>query len=149
MIVGILLRHLVRRGTLRVIDATGRAHVYSGAPGPTVTIRLHDRAIERQLLFNPRLMLGEAYMNGRLTIEDDASLYDLLDFLGANINLAPKNVLTPLYNGLGRAFRGLQQWNPVGRARRNVAHHYDLSDALYDIFLDRDRQYSCAYFTAP
>ncbi|MGB8181102.1 MAG: class I SAM-dependent methyltransferase, partial [Stellaceae bacterium] len=146
MTVGLLLRHLVRRGTLRVIDATGKMRVYSGTPGPTVTFRLHDRQIEWQLLFNPRMMLGEAYMDGRLTLEDGASLYDLLDFLGTNISLAPKTALTPLYNGFGRAFRGLQQWNPVSRSRRNVAHHYDLADALYDIFRDRDRPYSCAYF---
>src|SRR5690348_12949635 len=136
MTVGLLLRHLVRRGTLRVIDATGKTHVYSGAPGPTITICLHDHAIERQLLFNPRLMLGEAYMKGRLKAEDGGGLYDLLVFRGANNILPPKNVLPPLYRVLGRAFRGLQQCNPVGRARRNVAHHYDLSDALYDIFLD-------------
>src|SRR5690348_13357388 len=98
MTVGLLLRHLVRRGTLRVIDPAGKTRVYSGAPGPTETIRLHDRQIKRQLLFNPRLMLGEAYMDGRLTLEDGASLYDLLDFLGTNISLAPKTALTPLYN---------------------------------------------------
>jgi len=149
MTVAPLLRHLVRRGTLRVIDAAGKLCVFAGDPGKVITIRLRDKKLERQLLFNPRLMLGEAYMDGRLTLEDGANLYDLLDFLAANINLAPKTMLTPLYNGFGRAFRGLQQWNPIGRARRNVAHHYDLSDALYDIFLDRDRQYSCAYFTAP
>jgi cyclopropane-fatty-acyl-phospholipid synthase len=121
--------------------------VFTGAAGKVITIHLHDKKLERQLLFVPRLMLGEAYMDGRLTIED-ASLYDFLDFLAANINLAPKSLLTPLYNGFGRAFRTIQQWNSVRRSRRNVAHHYDLSDALYDIFLDRDRQYSCAYFTA-
>ncbi len=148
MTVALLLRHLVRRGTLRVIDAAGHTRVFAGAPGKIITIRLRDKKLERELLFMPRLMLGEAYMDGRLTIED-ASLYDLLDFLAANINLAPKGLLTPLYNGFGRAFRTIQQWNSVRRSRRNVAHHYDLSDALYDIFLDRDRQYSCAYFTAP
>jgi cyclopropane-fatty-acyl-phospholipid synthase len=147
MTVAILLRHLVRRGTLRVIDASGQMRVFTGAAGKVITIHLHDKKLERQLLFVPRLMLGEAYMDGRLTIED-ASLYDFLDFLAANINLAPKSLLTPLYNGFGRAFRTIQQWNSVRRSRRNVAHHYDLSDALYDIFLDRDRQYSCAYFTA-
>ena len=148
MPVALLLRHLVRRGTLRIIDAAGQLSVFAGTPGKIITIRLRDKKLERELLFWPRLKLGEAYMDGRLTIED-ASLYDFLDFLAANINLAPRNLLTPLYNGFGRAFRTIQQWNPVGRSRRNVAHHYDLSDALYAIFLDRDRQYSCAYFTEP
>jgi cyclopropane-fatty-acyl-phospholipid synthase len=69
--------------------------------------------------------------------------------MASNMAVAPANVLTPLYNGFGRAFRVFQQYNPLHRARRNVAHHYDLSDTLYELFLDADRQYSCAYFAAP
>jgi cyclopropane-fatty-acyl-phospholipid synthase len=148
MLLSYLLRHLVRRGTLRVIEATGTVHVFAGEPGPSVTMRLHDRAIAGELFRNPRLKLGEAFMDGRLTVED-ASIYDLLDLLGLNIALAPSSVLTPLYNGFGRAFREFQQYNPRRRAQANVHHHYDLSRTLYDLFLDADRQYSCAYFTAP
>ena len=148
MLLAHLLRHLVRQGTLRVIDARGIVHSFAGGPGPVITIRLHDRALARRLFLNPRLYLGEAFMDGTLTVED-ASIYDFLDFLGANLNLAPRNALTPLYNGFGRAFRVFQQYNPLGRARANVAHHYDLSDTLYDLFLDADRQYSCAYFITP
>jgi cyclopropane-fatty-acyl-phospholipid synthase len=148
MLLSHLLRHLVRQGTLRVIDARGALHSFGAAPGPTITIRLHDPALGRRLFLNPRLYLGEAFMNGTLTIED-ASLYDFLDFMAANINLAPRTALTPLYNGFGRAFRVFQQYNPLRRARANVAHHYDLSDTLYDLFLDADRQYSCAYFLTP
>jgi cyclopropane-fatty-acyl-phospholipid synthase len=148
MLLSHLLRHLVRQGTLRVIDARGALHSFGGAPGPAITIRLHDPALGRRLFLNPRLYLGEAFMNGTLTIED-ASLYDFLDFMAANINLAPHTALTPLYNGFGRAFRVFQQYNPLRRARANVAHHYDLSDTLYDLFLDADRQYSCAYFLTP
>jgi cyclopropane-fatty-acyl-phospholipid synthase len=148
MLVAHLLRHLVRVGTLQLIDAGGTLHRFSGTPGPRITIRLHDRALERSLFFNPRLALGEAIMDGRLTIED-AGVYDFLDFLAVNINAAPHNLLSPLYIGFGRAFRTFQQFNPLTRARRNVAHHYDLSDTLYDLFLDADRQYSCAYFSSP
>jgi cyclopropane-fatty-acyl-phospholipid synthase len=148
MLLSHLLRHLIRRGTLRLIDARGALHSFSGDPGPTITVRLHDTAVERKLFFNPRLYLGEAFMDGTLTIED-ASIYDFLDFIAVNMNLAPRTALTPLYNGFGRAFRIFQQYNPLGRARQNVAHHYDLSDTLYDLFLDADRQYSCAYFSAP
>jgi cyclopropane-fatty-acyl-phospholipid synthase len=148
MLLAHLLRHVVRRGTLRVIDAGGALNVFAGEPGPTVTMRLHDRALERQLFWNARLRLGEAYMDGRLTVED-ASIYDLIAFFADNLNLAPRVLLTPVYEGLGRFYRTLQQFNPARRAERNVAHHYDLSDTLYDLFLDRDRQYSCAYFTAP
>lgn len=148
MLLSHLLRHVVRRGTLRVIDAAGAVQVFAGEPGPSLTIRLRDRTLARQLFLNGRLRLGEAYMDGRLTVED-GSIYDFLDFITENMNLAPRNLLTPLYDGFGRLFRAVQQWNPVRRARRNVAHHYDLSDTLYDLFLDRDRQYSCAYFTQP
>ena len=148
MLVAHLLRHLVRVGTLQLIDAGGALHRFSGAPGSRITIRLHDRALERSLFFNPRMALGEAIMDGRLTIED-AGVYDFLAFLADNINRAPRHVMSPLYSGFGRAFRTFQQFNPLTRARRNVAHHYDLSDTLYDLFLDADRQYSCAYFSTP
>jgi len=149
MTFNLLLRHLIRRGTLRVIDPQGRVRVFAGKPGPVITIRLHDQQVLRQLTLNPRLHLGESYMDGRLTVEDGGSLYDFLDLVATNMNLAPQSLLTPIYNGFGTTLRAIQQWNKVGRSRRNVAHHYDLSDTLYDLFLDRDRQYSCAYFTAP
>jgi len=148
MLLSHLLNHLIRRGSLRVIDARGAMHTFSGDPGPQVTIRLHNRALEWQLFLHPRLMLGEAFMKGTLTVED-ATIYDFLDLVASNMAAAPTNFLTPLYNGFGRAFRVFQQYNPLHRARRNVAHHYDLSDTLYELFLDADRQYSCAYFTAP
>ena len=70
MLVGVLLKQLMRRGTLRVIDHRGKMHEYSGAEGPTVTIRLHDASLSRRLFWNPRLIVGEAYMDGSLTIED-------------------------------------------------------------------------------
>jgi cyclopropane-fatty-acyl-phospholipid synthase len=148
MLLSHLLHHVVRRGSLRVIDAGGAMHTFSGDPGPQITIRLHNRALEWQLFLHPRLILGEAFMNGTLTVED-ATIYDFLDLMASNMAVAPTNFLTPLYNGFGRAFRVFQQYNPLHRARRNVAHHYDLSDTLYELFLDADRQYSCAYFTAP
>jgi cyclopropane-fatty-acyl-phospholipid synthase len=148
MLVAHLLRRIIQTGTLRVIDAGGETHVFAGAPGRTITIRIWDKKVERQLFLNPRLRLGEAYMDGRLTVED-ATLYDLLDLLAGNIAMTPPSALSPLYDGWGKAFRIFQQYNPAKRAQANVHHHYDLSKTLYDLFLDSDRQYSCAYFTAP
>jgi cyclopropane-fatty-acyl-phospholipid synthase len=148
MLLGFLLRRLVTKGTLRVVDAKGETQSFAGAiAGPTITIRMHDAALERKLFYNPRLYLGEAYMDGALTIED-AGAYDFLAFLSENMALAPPSIVTPLYAGFGRALRVFQQYNPVGRSQKNVAHHYDLSDTLYDLFLDNDRQYSCAYWPA-
>src|SRR5579875_2876856 len=135
MLLSHLLRHLVRRGTLRLIDARGELHVFSGDPGPNISVRLHDPKLERDLFFNPRLRLGEAFMDGTHSVEED-SIYDFLDFLGLNMSLAPPHLLTPLYQGFGRAFRAFQQYNPMSRSRQHVAHHYDLSDTLYDLFLD-------------
>src|SRR6185437_13726520 len=100
-----LLDHLITVGTLRV-QIPGQSFVFSGAPGPSVTMRLHDRSVARKLFLNPRLYLGEAYMDGTLTVED-ATLYDLLDLLILNIERAPKHPLRPFYAGFGNALRRL------------------------------------------
>ncbi len=147
MLFGDMARRVVQWGRLSIIDADGRRHE-AGRDGPEVSIRLHDRALHRRLTFNPFLSLGEAYMAGTLTVEQ-GSLYEFMDICAANS-------LHVFRSPLGRALtfgqtllRHLHQYNPVPRAQANVAHHYDLSDRLYDLFLDRDRQYSCAYFTHP
>jgi cyclopropane-fatty-acyl-phospholipid synthase len=147
MLASKLLRSLMTEGQLTVIDADGVNHVFAGRPGPAVTVRLHDRALHYRLLLNPKLALGEAYMDGTLTIED-ASLYDFIDLLARNLVDFENRPSRRLVNVLDRALRITHTYNPVARAHRNVAHHYDLSGTLYDLFLDRDRQYSCAYFTA-
>jgi cyclopropane-fatty-acyl-phospholipid synthase len=145
MLASHLLKHLIQVGTLRVVDANGKTHEFKGADGPSCTIRLHDRALHSKLFFNPELHVGEAYMDGTLTIED-GTLYGFLELCGVNMKHFVRHPMTRVGHGLGRVFRLLHQYNPVGRAQRNVAHHYDLSGELYDLFLDEDRQYSCAYF---
>ena len=149
MLCGVLFKSLMSWGTLRVVDARGKLHEYAGTPGPTVTIRLHDRALHYKLFWNPRLALGEAYMEGTLTVEDGARIIDLIDLVGANLNKLESTQVVKIRNWLTPFVRPIQQHNPVRRARRNVAHHYDLSDRLFDLFLDSDRQYSCAYFETP
>jgi cyclopropane-fatty-acyl-phospholipid synthase len=133
-------------GELALIDADGKRHVFAGRPGPAVTVRLHDKALHHRLLFNPKLAVGEAYTDGTLTIED-ASLYEFIDLMARNLGAYEARPSRRLANGVQRALRRIHTHNAMRRARRNVAHHYDLSGALYDLFLDRDRQYSCAYFT--
>jgi cyclopropane-fatty-acyl-phospholipid synthase len=110
-----------------------------------VTMRLHDPALHHRLLVKPDLALGEAYMDGTLTVED-GTIYDLLDLACRNAATLDSYPLQRLQEALKRVLRRLHTYNPIGRAQRNVAHHYDLSDRLYDLFLDNDRQYSCAYF---
>jgi cyclopropane-fatty-acyl-phospholipid synthase len=143
-----ILERLLKQGRLTIFDAGGRRHIIEASGEPAVTIRLHSRTVPWKLACNPHLYLGEAYMAGDLTLEE-GDIYDLLDLLTRSIGRGYGNRLFGTIAAIRRRFRWLMQYNPVFRARRNVAHHYDLSDRLYDLFLDRDRQYSCAYFETP
>lgn len=146
MLITGLLRRLVREGSLTVVDADGRRHVVNGdRPGPHATLRLTDRRIERQLLTNPKLSFGEGYMDGRIVIEE-GTLEDVLDLMTRNIAAIETGAGGRFRLWMGRALHFVLTHNPVGKAQKNVAHHYDLSGQLYDLFLDHDRQYSCAYF---
>ncbi|MDF0601930.1 cyclopropane-fatty-acyl-phospholipid synthase [Psychromarinibacter sp. C21-152] len=137
-----MLGSIVRDGSLCVIDASGEAHHIGDGSAPKATLRLTSKLSEYTMVVNPALSVGEAYMDGRLVIED-GSLYDFLDVVARNFGPGGQH---PWLVFLKRLRRGLKQSNPMGRAQRNVAHHYDLSPEFYDIFLDQDRQYSCAYF---
>ncbi|BAI72319.1 cyclopropane-fatty-acyl-phospholipid synthase [Azospirillum sp. B510] len=132
-------------GTLILVTADGKSHRIGSGP-PTLTLRLHDRAVERDLLINPRLRFGEAYMDGRFSI-DGGTIYDLLAMLmsGAEVQGALGRAL----DSLSPLLRRVQQYNPMRRSRENVEHHYNLSREFYRLFLDRDMQYSCAYFAEP
>src|SRR3954452_12696789 len=148
MLLATLLRRIIRIGRLTVIDAAGRRCVFTGSPGPEAAIRLHDKALHWKLLANPRLNVPEAYMDGTLTIEE-GSLYDFIDVLTANEAALDDTLAMRLETAGKRLVRRLHQHNPVARSRHNAAHHYDLSEQLYNLFLDRDRQYSCAFFRSP
>jgi cyclopropane-fatty-acyl-phospholipid synthase len=145
MLLSRLFERTITIGRLRVIDAGGSLHTFDGSAGKSVTIRLHDPALHWKLAVRPRLYFGEAFMDGKLTIEE-GSLYDLIDLLTVNLEAMPAGLTARLLNGSVTLFRRIHQYNPLPRARQNVAHHYDLSDQLYELFLDRDRQYSCGYF---
>ena len=142
----ILLRRIIRRGSLKLIDADGIAHGYGDGGPPRVSVRLADRRLERQLVRDPPLALGEAYMHGRLQMVD-GGIYDFLELILSNLESEPLPSWTKSFNAARYLLRRLRQFNPSGRARRNVAHHYDIDGAIYDLFLDSDRQYSCGYFT--
>ena len=142
----ILLRRIVRRGALTLIDAAGTAHRYGDGTAPAISIRLADRRLERQLVRDPQLALGEAYMHGRLSMVE-GGIYDFLELMLVNLQGGPLPGWTKSFNAARYMLRRLEQFNPSGRARRNVAHHYDIDGAIYDLFLDSDRQYSCGYFT--
>ncbi len=142
----VLMRRIVRRGSLTLIDARGIAHCYGDGGEPFVAARIADTRLERHLAFDPQLALGEGYMQGRLKMEQ-GRIYDLLELLLSNIQHRPMPAWTSSLDAARYLVRRLMQFNPSGRAQRNVAHHYDINGAIYDLFLDRDRQYSCGYFT--
>lgn len=130
-------------GHLAVIDKSGRTRDFGDRQtGPSVTVRFHDRMLPLRLVINPSLAFGEAYMDGTLTIER-GSLRDLLHIATQGLSTLDSHLVERLRTRLSRTFG---RSNHPGRARANAAHHYDLSAALYDLFLDDDRQYSCAYF---
>jgi cyclopropane-fatty-acyl-phospholipid synthase len=137
-------RRLVRTGCLRVIDATGLRHRF-GSGEPHITIRLLDPALHWKLPLRPGLYAGEAYMDGTLQVED-GSIYDFLELIGRNIEDADLTTAFGPFARAGALLRPIQQFNPIRRARRNVAHHYDFTREFFELFLDADRQYSCAYF---
>lgn len=145
MLLAPLARQGVRWGRLDIIDAHGRHHQVDNGDGPDVAIQLHHSALHHRFILNPQLAIGEAYMDGSLTIEE-GSLFDFLEICAvAELEWCRQPFGQALY-GLKRLIRRFYQYNPIGRAQDHVAHHYDLSDRLYDLFLDADRQYSCGYF---
>src|SRR5258708_40151428 len=98
MLASRLFERIITIGRLRVLDAGGRFHTFDGSPGASVTIRLHDTALHWKLLVRPRLYLGEAFMDGTLTVEE-GSLYDLIDLLAVNLEAMPEGLLARILNG--------------------------------------------------
>ena len=141
-----MLRRFVRVGRLVVSEEGGRPVVYGDGSGPE--IRLHfAKGWALRMALNPDLALGEAYMEGGMVIEQ-GDLWGLCELIGRNLGQYrdPPKPIMRLLTHIGRL---TQQWNDRSAARRNVAHHYDLSHDLYRRFLDEDMQYSCAYFARP
>jgi cyclopropane-fatty-acyl-phospholipid synthase len=148
-LIGRLVEKLLKKGSITLIVPGKPPATYGPGGGKHLTVRFTNRKVAFDILKNPRLGMGEAYMDGRVVIEDGT----ILDFLElvvgsnrwedvkGNRKLIGKGKLAPL--------KAIFRRNRPSRARSNVAHHYDLSDELYEAFLDDDRQYSCAYFTDP
>jgi cyclopropane-fatty-acyl-phospholipid synthase len=141
-----ILRRLITQGQLTIVWPNGSRSTYQGTEGPSAAVRLRDQRTIRRLVLNPGLGAGEAYMQGGL-IAEDGDLYDFLDIMLLNLEANPgRHPFLRFQQQVANISRRLVQYNPAGRARKNVAHHYDLNGRLYSLFLDRDRQYSCGYF---
>ena len=144
-----MMKAFIRKGKLTVIDANGQPHVFSGEPGPEVTMRLTDPKLYRSLVFNSELAAGEAYMDGTLRFEDGSTLRDFLTLFSINRLALGSYPIQKALRAIKMRFRKRQQSNIKGEAQRNVAHHYDLGNEFYKLFLDEHMLYSCAYFREP
>jgi cyclopropane-fatty-acyl-phospholipid synthase len=142
-----VLKSIIKQGSLTLIRADGWRETF-GAGEPHTAIKLHDRAAEWELALNPDLKLGELYMDGRLTVED-GDIAGLFDVVMRNAAYHQASGLMRFARFVRRMMRSLAQYNSAALSKAHVAHHYDLSGKLYDLFLDRDRQYSCAYYSVP
>lgn len=139
------IRKIIRSGDLGITWPDGRSERYGDRSGPPVNITLHGTDILKSLARKPELALGEGYMNEQITVEND----DLRGLLALAAQNARDTGHARFKNGLPAAitaFRRFTQNNTLARSRKNVEHHYDLSVELYELFLDEDLQYTCAYF---
>jgi len=135
-----ILASTIKVGHLTVCYPEGGTDHY-GKGLPEAEWCIKDRGIIRRLVKNPWLELGRTYMEGAW--EAPGGLVNLIEVLLRNV---PEDTPLPLLGGLKRR---LEQANPVHLSRRHIAHHYDLDEGLFRLFLDRDMHYSCAYFTRP
>lgn len=139
-----IIRRIYAEGPVVFLLPGGREVVIGDRDKAEVVVRIRDAATARRILVNPALGVGEAFMDGGLSLER-GSVFDLLDLTGRELERRPM----PAPGPLRRLARRIGQANDRRRARRNVAHHYDLNTEFYRLFLDEDLQYSCAYFARP
>ncbi|MGD8350713.1 MAG: cyclopropane-fatty-acyl-phospholipid synthase family protein [Gammaproteobacteria bacterium] len=145
MLLAAVMRRFFRFGRLILVDAAGKRHQICSCGGPEVVIRVTDKGTQRKLLRANALVWGEAYMDGRLVL-DRGSLADLIEIHARSEQQSDDGSPGAGTRILDSLLAASRHYIPARRARRNAAHHYDLAEDLYALFLDSDLQYSCAYF---
>jgi len=140
------LENLIKDDGFVLIDSNSNEFVI-GKPKKInpIKIRLLDKSLHYKLLLLPDLYFGEAYSNGSLVIEN-GTLTEFLEIAFKNIGRKETNSFAKIIKKIRGTYRYVTNFNLISNSKRNVAHHYDISEKLYDLFLDRNRQYSCAYF---
>ena len=140
------LNKLVKKNGFILIDADNRKYSI-GIPKKDnpITLKLLDKKLHHKLLLHPDLHFGEAYTDGSIIIEN-GTLTEFLEIVLENVGRGEVNIFSQSFNKLRGIYRTLTNFNLAGKSKKNVAHHYDISEKLYDLFLDNKRQYSCAYF---
>jgi cyclopropane-fatty-acyl-phospholipid synthase len=143
-----LFGNVICQGSIRVIDHAGRRKDYGDGSPPAAVLRFTDKATEFRCFLAPHYHLLEAYTEGTLVIED-GSFHAFLDVCTANIARQGWSPLTRIHRALGRTFLMWEAYNPIHLSHQRIAHHYDLKEELFRLFLDEDMQYSCGYFPTP
>ena len=140
------LNNLFKQDGFELIDSNSKKYVIGNpTKDKPIVIRFLDQKLMQKLLINPDLYFGESYMNGSLVIEN-GTLTDFLDLAFKNIGRGNINSYGAVIKKIKGTFGYLTNLNKIIKSKENVAHHYDISEKLYDLFLDKNRQYSCAYF---
>ncbi len=143
-----MLRRLVQKGNLKVILSSGEQAVLGDGSGDPVTVRTIDEEAEKAILHDPGLRFGEMFAEGRLVI-DQGNIFDVISMMKANGLEKAATISNTVIALLHVAEQQIKSRLPVNRNKHNVSHHYDLDGKLFDLFLDQDWQYSCAYFDPP
>jgi len=140
------LKNLFKKDGFILIDANSKKYII-GKPEKKnpITLKLLDKKLHYKLLLFPDLFFGEAYMNGSIIIEN-GNITDFLELAFKNIGRGEINIFSQIINKIRGNYRFLTNFNLINKSKNNVAHHYDMSEKLYDLFLDEKRQYSCGYF---
>ena len=140
------LKNLFKEDGFILVDAEKNEHII-GSPSkdPPIKIKILDKSLHTKLFLLPDLYFGEAYSNGSIVI-DNGNLYEFLEIAMKNIGRGPTNSYASMIKKVIGAYEYVTKFNFVKKSKKNVAHHYDISEKLYDLFLDNKRQYSCAYF---
>ena len=140
------LKNLFKKDGFILIDANSKKHII-GKPEKKnpITLKLLDKKLHYKLLLFPDLFFGEAYMNGSIIIEN-GNITDFLELAFKNIGRGETNIFSQIINKIRGNYRFLTNFNLINRSKNNASHHYDISEKLYDLFLDEKRQYSCGYF---
>lgn len=139
------LNELIKAGSLVVITAGGKRLTFGDGSGERVTLRFLDRRAQLAFLLDPELRFGELFTDGRLIVEE-GTIFDALNLILREGQKTAPSGIARLINRFHLAKNSFRQRNDPSASRRNVAHHYDIDERLYALFLDEDWQYSCAYF---
>ena len=140
------LNKLFKVGGFILIDANlNKFFIGNPNKDKPITLKLLDKKLHLKLLFRPDLYFGEAYSEGKIIIEN-GTLTEFLDLALKNIGRKELNLFSKIINKFNGSYRYLTNFNFIKKSKMNVAHHYDISDDLYNLFLDSKKQYSCAYF---